>query len=264
MARTFDGTNDQIAFGSGAEIDALSAFTAVALVRITAAVTSERQILTKMRSPDYQGKMYIAALGGSGSDNKILAVVSRGPGSDAVSISAADVLVVNQWQVIVTTFDGTNAIKIYACALGGALAEVSYSSQTAGSGSLVDDSSATLRVGTRDPLDATFFAGGVAECSLWSRVLSADELGALGRGFAPAFFPRGRVFYCPIDGRHSPEQNWSGTTDGTVTEAVYLEHPRVIYPKNFSLPYKGGVVAAVTNAARGICRSLGRSLGRSA
>ncbi len=230
MARTFDGTNDQIAFGSGAEIDALSAFTAVALVRITAAVTSERQILTKMRSPDYQGKMYIAALGGSGSDNKILAVVSRGPGSDAVSISAADVLVVNQWQVIVTTFDGTNAIKIYACALGGALAEVSYSSQTAGSGSIVDDSSATLRVGARDPLDATFFAGGVAECSLWSRVLSADELGALGRGFAPAFFPRGRVFYCPITGRYSTEPNWAGTAHGTVTEASYLEHPRVIYP----------------------------------
>ena len=128
----------------------------------------------------------------------------------------------------------------------------------------MDDSSATLRVGARDPLDATFFAGGVAECSLWSRVLSADELGALGRGFAPAFFPRGRVFYCPIDGRRSPEQNWSGTAEGAVTEAVYLEHPRVIYPKNFSLPYKGGVVAAVTNAARGICRSLGRSLGRSA
>lgn len=244
MARTFDGTNDQIAFGSGAEIDALSAFTAVALVRITSTVTSEKQLLTKMRSPDYQGKMYIAALGGGGTDNQILAVVSRGLGTDASSVSAANVLAVNSWQVIVTTFDGTNAIKIYACALGGVIAETSYTSQNAGSGSLVDDSSASLRVATRDPLDATFFSGGLAECALWNRVLTADELRALGRGFAPAFFPRGRVFYCPIDGRTSPERNWAGTTHGTVTEATYLEHPKVVYPSTRVWSSKGATAAA--------------------
>ena len=230
MARTFDGTNDQIAFGSGSEIDALSAFTAVALVRITGNVTTERQVVTKMRSPDHQGKMYIAALGDGTTNNQILAVVSRGPGTDATSISAANVLAVDTWKVIVTTFDGTNAVNIYSCSLGGVLTETSYVSQTAGSGALVDDSSATLRVAARDPLDATFFAGGLAECAIWNRVLTADEMRALGKGFAPAFFPRGRVFYCPITGRYSTEPNWAGTAHGTVTEASYLEHPRVIYP----------------------------------
>lgn len=243
MARTFDGSDDQIVFGSGSEIDALSAFSAVALVRVTANVTDERQILTKMRT-DYKGKMFIAALGDGGGNNKVLAVVSRGSGTDAYSISAADALAVNTWRVVVTTFDGTNAVKIYACDLGAAIAETAYASQVAGSGGVVDDSSASLRIATRDPLDATFYAGGLAECAVWNRVLTSDEIRALGRGFAPAFFPRGRVFYCPVDGRTSTEPNWAGTTHGTVTGATYLEHPKVIYPNSRVWASKGATAAA--------------------
>lgn len=263
MARTFDGTNDQIAFGSEAAIDDVAPWTAVALVRITGNVTDERQIINKMNS-SYTGTMYISARGGGGNNNKIFCL--RSGSTELFAESAVNALVVNTWRVIITSWDGALAStypKIYACDLGGDIAELSYVSQSVLSGAYTDAAS-TLRIGARDPADATFFAGGLAECAIWSRVLTADEMRALGKGFAPAFFPRGRVFYCPITGRYSTEPNWAGTAHGTVTEASYLEHPRVIYPKNFSLPYKGGVVAAVTNAARGICRSLGRSLGRSA
>lgn len=229
MARTFDGTNDQIAFGSEAAIDGLATFTAATLLRITGNVTDERQVLTKMRS-DYQGKMYLSLQGSGPSPNVIGVIVSRGSGTDAASLSVANVITTNTWTVLVSTWDGSTAPKIYVCALGGEIAEVSYGSATAGSGTPADDSTATLRIASRDPLDATFFAGGLAESALWNRVLTAREIRSLGRGFAPAFFPRGRVFYCPIDGRHSVEPNWAGTTHGTVTEATYLTHPRVIYP----------------------------------
>ena len=229
MARTFDGTNDQIAFGSEAAIDDVAPWTAVALVRITGNVTDERQIINKMNS-SYTGTMYISAAGVGGNNNKIFCL--RSGSTTLVAESAVNALVVNTWRVIITSWDGALAStypKIYACDLGGDIAELSYVSQSVLSGPYTDAAS-TLRIGARDPADATFFAGGLAECAIWNRVLTADEMRALGKGFAPAFFPRGRVFYCPITGRYSTEPNWAGTAHGTVTEASYLEHPRVIYP----------------------------------
>ena len=237
MARTFDGVDDQIAFGSESAIDDLAPFTASALVRITANVTDERQILTKMNS-SFNGSMFITASGGGGNNNKIICI--RSGSAVLYAESAANVLTVNTWRVIITSWDGINTStfpKIYACDLGATIAEVSYVTQTAISGA-ISDAAATLRIGARDPLDATFFAGGLAECALWNRVLADDEMRALGRGYAPAFFPRGRAFYSTLDGRTSPERNWAGTTHGTVTGTAYLEHPQVIYPTSLHMPKK--------------------------
>ncbi len=242
MARTFDGVDDQIAFGSEAALDNLAPFTACAYVRITGNVTDERQILTKMNS-SYNGKMFIAALGGGGNNNKVIVVVTGS--ASAYAESVADTLAVDTWCVVVTDWSGSsggsNYPRIWACQVGGIIAEVAYVSQTAGSG-ISDDSAATLRIGARDPLDATFFSGGAVECALWNRVLTDDETRALGRGFSPAFFPRGRVFYSPVDGRHSPEINMAGTTHGTVTGTTFLDHPPVIYPRQMGVqvPTVGG------------------------
>lgn len=262
MARTFDGTNDQIAFGSEAAIDDVSPWTAVALVRITSNVTDERQIINKMNS-SYNGTMYISASGGGGNNNKIVCL--RSGSASLYAESAVNALVVNTWRVIITSWDGAVAStfpKIYACDLGGDIAELSYTSQSHISGPITD-ASATLRIGARDPLDATFFAGGLAECAIWNRVLTADEMRALGKGFAPAFFPRGRVFYCPITGRYSTEPNWAGTTHGTVTEATYLEHPRVIYPA-LAGPVRATASSGGSPAIldRGIGRAIMRGIGR--
>lgn len=233
MARTFDGVDDQIVYGSESAIDDVSGYTACILARITANVTAEKSVLSKFASDYTAGKLYISALGDGGGNNKVFTYIKTSM-TDANAVSTAEVLVVNTWRVIVTTWVGTigvTAPKIYACDLGGSIAEVSYASSHAGTGSVLSDAGASLRVGTRDPLD-TYFGGGLAEAALWNRVLSADEIASLGRGFAPAFFPRGRVFYSPVPGRSSPEMNWAGTTHGTVSGAVYLEHPRVIYPSS--------------------------------
>ena len=262
MARTFDGTNDQIAFGSEAAIDDVAPWTAVALVRITGNVTDERQIINKMNS-SYNGTVYISASGGGGNNNKIFC--SRSGSATLYAESAVDALVVNTWRVIITSWDGAVAStypKIYACDLGGDITELSYVSQTAITGALTD-AAATLRIGARDPGDATFFAGGLAECAIWNRVLTSGEMRALGKGFAPAFFPRGRVFYCPLDGRTSTERNWAGTTHGTVTGAVYLEHPRIIYPTHVNPRlFTAAGSPPVSNLSRGIGRGLTRGIGR--
>lgn len=227
MARTFDGTNDRITFGSESSVDDLTSFTAVALVYRSGTISSERQIFTKMGG-SFTGSMYLAAAGDGTNNNKLIMV--RTGGSTAYAESVADAIPLNTWSVAVSVWPGDSAQpKLFLCALGGAIAELGYASRTAGLYA-PSDASASLMVGGREAADATYFSGGIAEVALWNRVLSDDEIRALGRGFAPAFFPRGRVFYCPITGRYSTEPNWAGTTHGTVTEATYLEHPRVIYP----------------------------------
>lgn len=260
MARTFDGTNDQVAFGSDTIADNLVPFTAYALVRITADVVDERQILTKMNS-SYNGKMFLYALGDGGGNNRIGSIITGSGVAEA--LSAANALTVNTWTVIASTWaSGASSPQLYACAFRGAIAELSYATQVSGSG-CDDDASATLRIGTRDPLDATFFAGGIADAALWNRVLSAGELAALGRGFSPAVFPRGRVMYSPVDGRHSPEINWNGTS-GTVTEAAYLDHPPVLYPNQISAFMTGssGGGGSSTVTSRGVSRAISRAMGR--
>ena len=228
MARTFDGSNDQVNFGAADIVDTLRPWTALCYVRITGNVVDERQILIKMDS-SYVGTMFIAATGDGVNNNKIfsLSVQSVTPYSE----SAANVLVVNTWKVIVTTFTGTpgDSPKIYSCTPGGTLTEVSYTTQTGGSGT-PDDSPANLRLATRDSLDATFFAGGLAECALWNRVLSSTELNMLGLGYSALWIPQDLKFYCPVTGTSSPEPDLSGNGNtGTVTEAVQLAHPPVIY-----------------------------------
>ena len=237
MARTFDGVDDQIAFGSEAAIDDMSGFTACLYVRITAAVTDERIGVSKFSS-GYVGKQHMAFLGSGGSNNKV-SVYMNATGSDPYAESVADVLAVDTWKCIITTWAGTvggTAPQIFACTVGGLIAEVSYASQVIGSGTIESDAGATLRVGARDALDATFFTGGLAESALWNRVLTADEMIALGRGFSPAFFSRGRVMYCPIDGRTSPERNLvGGGSNGTVTGTTFLDHPSIIRPVNYNI-----------------------------
>lgn len=248
MARTFDGVDDQVAFGSESAIDNLSTFTAVAYIRPTANITDERQILVKMDS-GFVGNMYITALGSGGNNNKISAY-RVATGNDPYSETVADILVPNTWKIILVYFDSANFFqsqKIFHSTVGGVMTEASYAvGGTSGtwSGTLEADASATLRVGSRDSADATYFAGGIAECALWNRILTAGEIKAIGQGFSPLFFPNGRVFYSPINGRNNPERNYSGAgSSGTVTGTTFLDHPPVIYPNSVSFGLDHGVVA---------------------
>lgn len=237
MARTFDGVDDQIAFGSDAACDNLAAFTAYALVRPTGNITTERQILTKMDS-GYLGKMYIFAR----NQNQVGCYMNRYGGVDCYAFSPNDALVVNSWNVVVVTWAGSgNAPILYTCVLGGSIADVTGASQI-GSGAFWSDASATLRLATRDPLDASFYAGGLADAALWNRVLNSTERGDLGLGNSPEFITSGLVFASRITGNDSPEINTTGGTNGTVTGTTLLTHPSVTYPGG--QPYRkrlGGV-----------------------
>ena len=244
MALTFDGVNDQVAYGSEAAIDDLMGFTACAYLYTTSDVTAEQSVIAKCKSDYSAMELFISATGSGGNNNKIFLYVHTNDPNGPYAESVANTLVLNTWQIVVTTWVGTvgvTAPKIYVGTVGGVIAEPSYAVSSAGTGAYQSNASASLRLGTRDPLD-TFYAGGLAEAAIWNRVLTGDEIAALGRGFAPAFFPRGRVFYSPLAGRQSTEPNWAGTTHGTVTGATFLDHPPIIYPRQMGVqvPTVGG------------------------
>ena len=235
MARTLDGTDDQIHFGSDAATDNLAQYTAMALVRITANVTDQRQILTKFTS-GYQGKLYLFAVGNGGGNNKIASYISGGTAMYSESVSG--ILAVNTWKVIFATWEGHPggagpgiAPKLYACTLGGTLAELSYAAQNTGDVTPPDsDASATLRYGGWDPPDAVFFGGGLADFGLWNYVMDFSDMSEIGAGKSPEFFPTGLVKSSRITGNDSPEIDFVGGTNGTVVGTTFLTHPSVLYP----------------------------------
>lgn len=227
MARTFDGINDQIAFGSDAACDQLAAFTAYTLINLGSTITTEQPLMTKFTS-GFLGKLYL--LFSSSASNSIGCYMNRVGGNDCYAFSNNGVITNSTWTVVVSTWAGSGAApKIYTCAIGGTLTEVGYASTNIGSGTFWDDSPATLRLGARDAADV-WFAHGMADSALWNRVLNSGELADLGTGDSPEFMPSGLVFASRITGSANPEINTTGGTNGTVTGTTLLTHPSVTYP----------------------------------
>lgn len=238
MARSCDGIDDQVNFGSDAATDQLAAFTAMALVYLGSTISAEQCVLTKFTS-SYLGKMQLFF---AGSGNNVLGCyMNRNGGNDCYAFSNANAISNTTWSVIVSTWAGSGAApKLYACALGGTLAELSYGSTNIGSGSFWDDSPASLRLGTRDAGDS-WFAHTLADFGYWNRVLNSTELADLGLGNSPEFIPSGLVKSSRITGSASPEIDFVGGTNGTVTGTTLVTHPSVIYPGGGSDP-EGGVI----------------------
>lgn len=237
MPRTFDGVDDEIVFIEGGAIDDMAVYTAYSLVRPTADIRSERQILNKM-GVGWTGAMFLATWGDGGSNkNQLLSLVTTNANAP-IGWSVNDALVVNSWNVALATYAGSLAQpKIYSCVLGNTPVETSYGPNTqAGTGTRNGDTAFALTIGSRETADATYFAGDIGPTALWNRVISADERKALGMGFSPLFFPNGLVFYCPVDGRSSPEANrglkqYFVDRDGTVNGAVFVQGPVIIAPR---------------------------------
>ena len=244
MARLFDGVNDQIVWGSDASNDNLAAFTAYALVNIGVTISAEQPILMKQDS-GFLGKSFLFF--GSTGNNVLVCYLTRTGGNDCYAFSNINAVANSTWTVVVSTWAGSgNVPKIYTCAIGGTLTEVTYASTNIGSGTFGDDSAATLRYGARDSADI-WFAHTLADFGLWSRVLNGTELADLGLGKSPEFISSGLVKASRINGSDSPEIDFVGGTNGTVTGTTFATHPSVIYPSSY-VESKRGIGRAVHRA----------------
>ena len=81
-----------------------------------------------------------------------------------------------------------------------------------------------------DALGATQkWNGRMAEFAIWNRILTADEVSALGAdAFSPLFFPRGLVLYMPFI---NVVQELVGGVALTDAGTSAIAHPRIIYPQ---------------------------------
>lgn len=82
----------------------------------------------------------------------------------------------NEWICMASTFDGTNAPKLYAAEIGAVMIEPSaYATQVAPIGVIGDDSANTEKIGGISG-SAFGFPGNIAFVGIWNRALSQSEL----------------------------------------------------------------------------------------
>lgn len=136
--------------------------------------------------------------------------------------------------------------------------ELTYATNTAGVGTLVDDSGNDLFIGDRGDVIRNF-DGLLAEVGIWNRILTAGEIASLAAGFAPIFYRNGLRFYCPIIGNNSPENDLIGGIAGTVTGSTKVAHPRIIYPSMAQIRrFTTAVAAAAANVSWRSLLGVGR------
>lgn len=153
------------------------------------------------------------------------------------------------WAHFVITYDGSSSSNNPAAYINGV--SQTLTPGTAPSGSLDTSGTGSYRVGNRSD-GPRAWNGRLAEFAHWGRILTAGEIAALANGYAPAFFPSDLIFYYPMLGRYSPENDQSIGTNypGTVTGTAYQAHPRIIYPSHAQRFYRA--VTDVTVALTGI------------
>ena len=106
----------------------------------------------------------------------------RYSGSHAYSQSVGGTIELNKWQHIAMTWSrATNRTRLYHNG-----AEVQYSTQEIGSGSVLDDTTYPFIIGARGALgDVTFFDGLMDEVRLYEYALTEQEIQDIFNSFAP-------------------------------------------------------------------------------
>lgn len=254
MALTLDASNDDITFPAGGSLDDIPAgpYTAYCLVRPTANITTEQQLINKM-GVGWVGSMFLSL----NNQNRLFSLVTT-DGNVFYTESVNDSIVVNSWNVAIATYAGSLAApKLYIATLGNLPVEPSYNIQQSGTGLRGADTSFALTLGTRETNDGTRYGGQLGPCALWKRVITADEIKALGLGFVPLFFPQDLVFYCEVTGRLSSELNRAPLTAvgtamaGTVNGGpAFATGPSIIIPRwAHRYPRSSGNVYVLTAAS---------------
>lgn len=135
-----------------------------------------------------------------------------------------------QWNhAMIVRNAGTAQLYLNGSTLGSSTATVPNA--LTGSGVFGTDGVGTVTTGTLQYADLCFY----------TRVLAADEIAALGKGYSPlAVSRRNLVRYIPLLGRTSPEIELMTGSGLTVTGTTYADHPplrfqTVSYP---STPYR--------------------------
>ena len=82
--------------------------------------------------------------------------------------------------------------------------------------------------------DLNEWNGSIAECAIWSRVLTAGEWAALGKGYSPLHFPNGLEWYAPLNTATAVDIIAGQSGSVTPGAAKGTTHPNIIYPPSYN------------------------------
>ena len=133
-------------------------------------------------------------------------------------------LTTGAWVNIIVTYDAgatTNDPAIYLNGVSQTITQLV--GDPTGS---VDTNTDAYVIGARGNDAIRNFDGKEAEFAIWDRILTADEIAGISKGFSPLFFLRSLVSYSPLIRNMVDLKNGAITDTGTTEFA----HPRIIYP----------------------------------
>lgn len=131
-------------------------------------------------------------------------------------------LITGAWHHFLYTWDGSVTAANSHIYFDGT--EITYDDAT--NGASLTAATGKWAIGARIYDDARNTDGRMAEVGFWNRVLSADEIAALAKRYAPPSFPNSLVMYAPLIRDTYDRYGKAATEDGTTV----ADHLAMIYP----------------------------------
>jgi hypothetical protein len=202
----FDGINDRIEVPANASLNTKAPLTVSAWIKPVSYGGGNQGAIIAKTNGGSAGWWFVA--NGSSGHNTLAFTVGFNPAGMIVN-GTDDVLVLNQWQHVVFTWDGTvntSGVHIYKNGV-----ETTYGTVSNGSGTINDDSAFNLTIGTLSG-GTQMFDGTIDDVHLYNRVLSASEIrklysqGSNGKiGVSPLNpLDTGLLGYWTFDGKNTP------------------------------------------------------------
>ena len=208
MARTFNGSTDQIDTGTGIPWPTtaltwsvwwyLTAIGANSYRGLSVANTSGAGLFTRLGLNGFRGwAVYVPVTGGGG-----FVSVDLNPNSNLWSL--------NTWNTITATYDTTNGLNAYLNGVSGG---------TAAANGNVNFTAVKLSMGYDPGSAGRNVTGNLADTVVWSVAMTQLEVTALAKGIRPSQLrTKNLVGWWPLDGLQSPEEDISGNkNNGTLT-----------------------------------------------
>ncbi len=127
------------------------------------------------------------------------------------------------WHHFALTYDGSSTANDPIVYIDGS--SVTVTEENTPSGSWSSDSDAWTWANRE--IEGRQLTGSVAECAIWSRILTAAEVASLGDGYSPLFISYGLESYCDYIRGYSDRVAGGGSAGGSPT---VTDHPPMIYP----------------------------------
>ena len=242
MALNFNGATAQVDFGSGSTIDDLATLTIMFVFKATTLDSTFRYLLRK----------FTVGVGGINvnSHDSILEF-TRAYTAQTTNLTAVSSTTISTGTWYIAFFvDGGAAVAphIYYAAIGNALAEVSYTTQTSPLGTLDTDAAASALVGFRDATRR--WVGDISTFAMWAEAMTIGQC----REAYYSFYPSAnlKVFSHLGYAGTGTQPDWSGHFNtGAVTAATVSPHaPLQVW--GGALSYSPYVVAAAGGDPEGL------------